>query len=80
MYIANIWLQQGGATCHITEAILDVLRTVFEDSIISLKADIVWPPRSCDLTPLDYYFQGTVKDKCYADKLETIETLKDNIR
>ena len=34
---------------------LDVLRPVFEDRIISRRADVVWPPRSCDLTPLDYY-------------------------
>ena len=42
--------------------------------------DIVWPPRSCDLTPLDYYLWGAVKDKSYANKPETIEALKDNIR
>ena len=33
-----------------------------------------------DLTPLDYYLQGAVKDKCYADKTETIDALKNNIR
>ena len=53
---------------------------VFEDRIISRRADVVWPSRSCDLTPLDYYLWGVVKDKCYADKPETIDTLKDNIR
>ena len=37
------------------------------------------PPRSCDLTPLDYYLWGAVKDKCYADKPETFDTLKVNI-
>ena len=37
------------------------------------EADVVWPPRSCDLTPLDYYLWGDVKDKCYADKPETID-------
>ena len=30
--------------------------------------------------PLDYYLWGAVKDKCYADKPETIDALKDNIR
>ena len=30
--------------CHTVEATLDVLRTVFEDRIISRKADVVWPP------------------------------------
>ena len=32
------------------------------------------------MTPLDYYLWDAVKDKCYADKPETIDTLKDNIR
>ena len=74
--IGNILFQQDGATCHIAEATLDVLRPVFEDRIISRRADVVWPPRSCDLTPQDYYLWRAVKDKCYADKPEA----KDNIR
>ena len=65
--------------CHITEATLDVLCSVFEDRIISRRADAVWPPRSCDLTPLDYYLWGAVKGKCYADKPETIDALKNKI-
>ena len=52
--IGNIWIQQDGPTCHTAEATLDVLSPIFEDHIISRKADVVWPPRSCDLTPLDY--------------------------
>ena len=47
--------------------------------IISRRADIVWPPWSCDLTPLDYYLWGAFKDKCYADKPKTIDALKHNI-
>ena len=31
------------------------------------------------MIPLDYYLWGAIKDKCYADKLETIDALKDNI-
>ena len=42
--IGNIWFQQ-----------FDILRPVFEDRIINRRADVVWPPRSCDLIPLDYY-------------------------
>ena len=71
--IGNIWFQQDGATCHTAEA-------VFEDRIISRRADVVWPPRSSDLTLLDYYLWGAVKDKCYADKPEMIKALRDNIR
>ena len=32
------------------------------------------------VAPLDYYLWGAVKDKCYADKPWTIDSLKDNIR
>ena len=65
--------------CHIAGAILDVFWPVFEDHIMSPKADVIWPPRSCDLT-LNYYLWGAVKYKGYADKPETIDALKDNIR
>ena len=78
--IGNIWFQQDGSRYHTVAATLDVLHPVFKDRIISRRADVVWPPRSCDLTPLDQYWWGAVKDKCYADKPETIAALKDNIR
>ena len=42
--IANIWFQQDGVTCITAEATLDVLRPVFEDRIISRRADVVWLP------------------------------------
>ena len=78
--IGNIWFQQDGDTCHTAEATLDVLCPVFEDRIISRRADVVKPPRSQDVTPLDYYLWGAVKDKCYArHKPETIDALNDNI-
>ena len=66
--------------CHTAEATLDVLHPVFEYHIISRRADVVWPPRSWDLTALAYYIWSAVKDKCYADKPEAIDALKDNIR
>ena len=78
--IVNIWFQQDGTTCHTTEATLNVLRPVFEDRIISRRADVAWPPQSCNLTSLDYNLWGAVKDKCYANKPEAIDALKDNIR
>ena len=39
--IGNIWFQQAGATCHTAEAILDVLQPVFEDRIISRRANVL---------------------------------------
>ena len=78
--IGNICFQQDGATCHTAKATLDILRPVFIDRIISRRVDVVWPSRSSDLTPLEYYLWGAVKDKCYAYKPGTINALNDNIR
>ena len=69
----DIWFQQDGAT-------IDLLRSIFGNRIISRNGDVTWPPRSCDLTPLDYYVWGAVKDKCYANNPETIQDLKDEIQ
>ena len=66
--------------CHTAEATLDVLRPVVEDRIISRRANVAWPPRCCNLTPLDYYLWRDVKEKCYCDKPVTIDTLCNNIR
>ena len=65
---------------HTAETTLDVQRPVVEDRIISRRADVVWPSQSCGLTPVEYYLWGAVKDKRYADKPETIDAFKDNIR
>ncbi|GFV45954.1 putative transposable element [Trichonephila clavipes] len=42
--------------------------------------ELNWPPRSCDLTPLDYFLWGYVKSLVYADKPQTLDHLEDNIR
>ena len=38
--IGNIWFQQDGVMCHTAEATLDALRPVFENRIISRRADV----------------------------------------
>ena len=56
--IDNIWFQQDGTTCHIAEAILDILRPVFEDRIISRRADVVWPPLELRFDTVGLLFVG----------------------
>ncbi|GFY30813.1 uncharacterized protein TNCV_3119731 [Trichonephila clavipes] len=52
----------------------------FRDRLILRFGPVNWPPRSCDLTPLDYFLWGYVKSLVYADKPQTLDHLKDNIR
>lgn len=54
----TLWLQQHGATCHISRDLIALLREKFLDRHISLGGDKCWPPQSCDLTPYDFFFIG----------------------
>ncbi|GFV35974.1 putative DD41D transposase [Trichonephila clavipes] len=69
-----------GATCHTAHATIDLLKDTFGDRLISRFGPVNWPPRSCDLTPLDYFLWGYVKSLVYADKPQTLDHLEDNIR
>ncbi|GFU93114.1 hypothetical protein TNCV_206591 [Trichonephila clavipes] len=40
---------------------IDLLKNTFGDRLISRFGPVNWPPRSCDLTPLDYFLWGYVK-------------------
>ncbi|GFU89771.1 DUF4817 domain-containing protein [Trichonephila clavipes] len=72
--------QQDGATCPTARATIDLLKDTFGDRLISRFGPVNWPPRSCDLTPLDYFLWGYVKALVYADKPQTLDHLEDNIR
>ncbi|GFX95801.1 transposable element Tc3 transposase [Trichonephila clavipes] len=74
------WFQQDASTCHTARASIDLLKDTFGDRLISRFGPVNWPPRSCDLTPLDYFLWGYVKSLVYADKPETLDHLEDNIR
>ncbi|GFV20847.1 DUF4817 domain-containing protein [Trichonephila clavipes] len=75
----KLWFQQDGATCHTARATIDLLKDTFGDRLISRFGPVNWPPRSCDLTPLDYFLWGHVKSLVYADKPQTLDHLEDNI-
>ncbi|GFU19520.1 DUF4817 domain-containing protein [Trichonephila clavipes] len=78
--VQELWFQQDGATCHTARATIDLLKDTFGDHLISRFGPMNWPPRSCDLTPLDYFLWSYVKSLVYADKPQTLDHLEDNIR
>ncbi|GFT99579.1 uncharacterized protein TNCV_114621 [Trichonephila clavipes] len=78
--VQELWFQQDGATCHTARATIDLLKDTFGDRLISRFGPVNWPPRSCDLTPLDYFLWGYVKSLVYVDYPQTLDHLEDNIR
>ncbi|GFX48247.1 putative transposable element [Trichonephila clavipes] len=77
--VQELWFQKDGATCHTARATIDLLKDTFGDRLISRFGPVNWPPRSCDLTPLDCFLLCYVKSLVNVDKLQTLDHLEDNI-
>lgn len=77
--ITDMWFQQDGATSHTANVTMDLLKSRFGERVISRNWPVEWPPRSCDLTPLDFFLWGYVKSLVYSNKPATIEELRANI-
>ena len=74
------WFQQDGATCHTATASLDFLHARFGQRLISNKTDFNWPPRSPDLSPLDFYLWGNVKHKVMQQSPSSLAELKERVK
>ena len=74
------YFQQDGATWHTSGETIGLLREKFPGRVISRNGDYNWPPRSCDLTPLDFFLWDYVKDEVYTDAAQSIQELKEKIR
>ena len=75
-----MWFQQDGPTYHTAGRKIELLRIKCQNRVISRFGDVNWPPRSCDLTPLDFFLWEAVMDKVYANHPKTIHAFKQNIR
>ena len=47
---------------------------------ISRRGLIDWPPKSLDLTPLDFFPKGYLKDQVYYERIESFDLLKARVR
>jgi hypothetical protein len=71
--IATGYYQQDGATCHTSNPSMQEIESFFKDRIVSKT---LWPPRSPDLKPAEFFLWGLLKGKVYKNTPPTIEQLK----
>jgi hypothetical protein len=76
----SIWFQQDGATPHTSGEVISWLEKTFGTHFISYRTDNVWPPHSPDLSPLDFFLWGYLKDRVYSPAPTSLEELKVTIR
>ena len=79
-YNQRTWLQQDGATSHMSNTSLPRVREISPGNLISSRDDINWPPHSPDLTPMDFFLWGYLISKVYANKSTSLSHLRENIR
>ena len=78
--INDMWFQQDAAISHTARVTINLLKGKFGERVISRNGPVEWPPRSWDLTPLDFFLWGHFKSLVYANKPATLDDLKDNIQ
>jgi hypothetical protein len=65
----RILFQQDGAVPHYLEEVREYLKTQFPGRWIGRAMPIAWPLRSPDLTPLDFFSWGFIKDRLFVPTL-----------
>jgi len=59
--------------------VTDVLNERFPDAWIGRGGPIPWPLRSLDLSSLDFFLWGYIKNIVYAEKIRNIQYLQERI-
>lgn len=75
----NCWFHQDGAPAHNSRIVMNYLTQRFGNRWIGTRGPIAWPPRSPDLTPLDFFLWGYIKDKVYVRTYDNVDELRERV-
>jgi len=75
----ELYFQQDGATPNYALLVRNYLDIIFPLHWIGQRGSIDWPPRSPELTIMDFFFWGVVKNKVYERKPQTVDEMKEFI-
>jgi hypothetical protein len=76
---AGVIFQHDGAPPHYSAFVREFLDATFPQRLIGRVGWLPWPPRSPDLTPLDFYFWGYIKQCVYSVHMTNTDHLKGRI-
>jgi transposase len=76
---ASPLFQQDGAAPHFAVRVRNFLDQVFPERWIGRRGPIEWPPRSPDLTPLDFFLWGYLKSVVFNTRPRTLGDLQEEI-
>jgi hypothetical protein len=73
------YFQQDGAPLHFSNVARQWLNQWLPGRWIGRREPVEWPPRSPDLTPLDFFLWSHLKSVAYGNRPRSIAELQDNI-
>jgi hypothetical protein len=74
-----MYFQHDGAPPHYIRLVMQHFSNIFPNRWIGRGCTIKWPPRSPDLTLLDFCLRGWIKSEVYRRKVATWDELLDRI-
>lgn len=77
--LRQIYFQQDGAPPQNTREVINYLMERFNNQVIATNGPVRWPARSPDLTGVDFFIWGYVKEMVYATASPTLEILEETI-
>ncbi|KZC04452.1 hypothetical protein WN55_04258, partial [Dufourea novaeangliae] len=72
--------QHDGCPSYYAHVVRQVLFKQFPNRWIGCGGEFLWPPRSPDLTPLEYFLWDALKDMVHREPTITPENMKERIR
>jgi hypothetical protein len=78
--IPRVWWIQDGAPAHRAAIVRNRLQQLFPNRVVGLGHGVEWPPRSPDLTPLDFFLWGYLKNKVYQTVPANLVDLQNRIQ
>jgi len=68
-----IIFQQDGASPHWGSHLRRFLDATFPNTWIGRDGPTPWPPRSPDITPLDFFLWGMLRTKCFRHQFQILQ-------
>jgi hypothetical protein len=71
----NMWFHHDGAAAHFARQVREHLTATYKDRWIERGGPVAWPPRSPDLTPMEFFLCGQIKNSIFTSPVDSEDDL-----